>query len=351
MSEEEQYERIRDEKKRLGGGLVILGHHYQREGIVALSDFKGDSFALSREAASCEGAEYIVFCGVHFMAESARILASQRQRVFLPAMNAGCPMADMAEIDEVETAWDTLTKHLDGKDIVPVTYMNSSAAIKAFCGEHGGAVCTSSNATKVFSWALDAGKVIFFLPDEHLGRNTSNALGIPKSEQVLWDRRQERGGVRPADLDGARVILWKGFCHVHTHFTLEHVREMRSRHPQGKLVVHPECREEVVAEADYVGSTRFIVDVVEKADPGSTIVIGTEINLVSRLAHENPDKTVLPLSRSLCHNMFKITPAALLWTLESLGSGNGAGPDNEVFVDEDVMKNARIALERMLELA
>jgi quinolinate synthase len=349
MTEEEQIERIRSEKGKWGKKLVILGHHYQREAIVYLSDFRGDSFDLSQKAASQKEAYFIVFCGVHFMAESARILAAPKQRVFLPNLTAGCPMADMAELDDVEVAWQVLEDELGSGEVIPITYMNSSAAIKAFCGAHGGAVCTSSNAGRVFAWALEANKRILFLPDEHLGRNTANARGIAKAAQALWDRKKPRGGLAPRALNEARVILWKGFCHVHTHFSKEHVNRMGELHPEARIIVHPECKEEVVRLADASGSTRYIVEYVEKAPAGSAIVIGTEVNLVSRLAHENPKKTVLPLSRSLCHNMYKIDPGVLLYTLENLGeSSEGV---NEILIDEEVAKNARKALRKMLELA
>jgi quinolinate synthase len=345
MSEEEQIQAIREIKERRGDELVILGHHYQRESIVGVADYRGDSFWLSQKAAANQTARYIVFCGVHFMAESARVLAAPHQRVFLPNLNAGCPMADMADIDEVELAWERIASVLGEDRVVPVTYMNSSAAIKAFCGERGGVVCTSSNAARVFRWVFDRGKRLLFLPDEHLGRNTANAMGIPREEQALWDRKRPDGGLDEGALRKARVILWKGFCHVHTHFRPEHVRRARERYPDVKVVVHPECPEEVVALADAAGSTSFIVRYVEDAPPGSTVAVGTEINLVSRLAHENPDKTVVPLSRSLCHNMYKITPGALLYTLENLGEVG------EVHVPEGIARWARVALERMLELA
>lgn len=347
MSEEEQIAKIISLKEERGETLVILGHHYQRESIVALSDFRGDSFALSAKAASQKNARYIVFCGVHFMAESARILAAPEQRVFLPNLTAGCPMADMAAVEDVETAWRAVTAVTGEENVIPVTYMNSTADIKAFCGAHGGAVCTSSNAQKVFEWVIGSGKRVLFLPDEHLGRNTSNALKIPAARQALWNPTKPDGGVSRAEIGEAQVILWKGFCHVHTHFTADQVIEMRTRYPDASVIVHPECPQEVVALADGTGSTSFIVNFVKDAPPDAVIVIGTEINLVTRLAHEHPDKIIMPLSRSLCHNMYKINLGNLLYTLENL-DGDGA---NEIVVDAAIARDAKLALEKMLELA
>jgi quinolinate synthase len=345
MSEAEQIEAIRRHKDRLGKKLIILGHHYQRESIIGVSDILGDSFALSAKAASQDDAEYIVFCGVHFMAESARVLAKGHQRVFQPNLDAGCPMADMADIDEVEAAWNAIEDAVGPGRVIPVTYMNSSVELKAFCGRHGGAVCTSSNAGRVFEWALGRNKKVFFFPDEHLGRNTANSLGVSRDRQLLWDRSKHRGGHGARDIEQARVILWNGFCHVHTYYTVEHMQEMRNAHPNGKIVVHPECREEVVALADASGSTGFICKFVRDAQSGATILIATEINLTVRLANENPDKMVLPVARSLCPNMYKISPANLLATLDNLGEVN------EIILDENVSKLAKLALDKMLELA
>jgi len=345
MTEEEQIEAVKAEKAKRGKQLIILGHHYQRDSIVDVSDHRGDSFALARVAASSKTAKYLVFCGVHFMAESARILATPQQRVFLPNHSAGCPMADMADIGDVEYAWQVIENELGNDPAVPITYINSSVDIKAFCGKHGGAVCTSSNANKVLSWALESGKNVMFFPDEHLGRNTANALGIPGGEQMLWDPHQSADeGVR-SSLKNARVILWKGYCHVHTHFTVAHVEEIRNRYPEAKIIVHPECPQEVIALVDDAGSTHYIVNYVKKAPPGTQIAIGTEINLVSRLAHDHPDKTIMPLSRSLCHNMYKINPGVLLHTLENLPNVG------EIIVDDAIASDARKALEKMLELA
>ncbi len=345
MSETEQIDEIRKHKSKMGKKLIILGHHYQRESIIGVTDFLGDSFGLSATAASQEDAEHIVFCGVHFMAESARVLAKNHQRVFHPNLDAGCPMADMADIDEVEAAWNAIEDAIGPGRIIPITYMNSSVELKAFCGRHGGAVCTSSNAGRVFEWALGQNKKVLFFPDEHLGRNTANSLEISKDRQLLWDRMKARGGHTAGDIERAQVILWNGFCHVHTYYTTEHMEEIRKAYPDGKIVVHPECREEIVGMADAVGSTDFICKFVKNAKPGATIMIATEINLTIRLARENPDKTVVPVARSLCPNMYKISPANLLSTLDHLGE------INEIILDAHVSKLAKLALDKMLELA
>jgi quinolinate synthase len=345
MTEALQIDEIRKHKDRLGKKLVILGHHYQRESIIGVADFLGDSFGLSATAASQEEAEFIVFCGVHFMAESARVLAKSHQRVFQPNLDAGCPMADMADIDEVESAWNAIEDAIGSGRAIPVTYMNSSVDLKAFCGRNGGAVCTSSNAKQVFEWALGQEKKVLFFPDEHLGRNTANSLGIARENQLLWDRMKPLGGHASEDIERASVILWNGFCHVHTHYTLDHMNEIRKTHPDGKIVVHPECKEEIVALADAVGSTSFICKFVKAAKPGATIMIATEINLTLRLAREYPDRTIVPVSRSLCPNMYKINPANLLSTLNNLGEVN------EIILGADVSKLAKLALDKMLELA
>jgi len=345
MNETQQIDEIRKHKDRLGEKLVILGHHYQRESITAISDFLGDSFALSAKAASLEQAEYIIFCGVHFMAESARVLAKDHQRVFMPNPDAGCPMADMADIYEVESAWSAVEEAAGPGRVIPVTYMNSSVELKAFCGRHGGAVCTSSNADRVFKWAFERNKMVLFFPDEHLGRNTANSLGVPRDRVLLWNRMESRGGHTAEDIRSASVILWNGFCHVHTYFTADHMRLIRRIYPEGRIVVHPECTEEVVAMADAVGSTEFICKFVKQADVGATIMIATEINLIVRLARENPDKTVVPVARSFCPNMYKISPANLLSTLDRLGKVN------EIVLEQRVSKPAKLALDRMLALA
>lgn len=346
LPEEELKKRIAKIKEKLGRKLVILGHHYQREEVLKFADFLGDSFKLSKIAGEQKKAEFIVFCGVHFMAEAAKILARPEQKVFHPDFTAGCPMADMADIDDVEDVWEKLGKVWDMKKVVPVAYMNTTAKLKAFCGKNGGIICTSSNAPKAFLWAFGRGKKIFFFPDEHLGRNTAKKLKIPREELELW----ERGFIIPPHPPlekGGKIILWNGFCHVHTFFTLEHVNDARKKYPNCKIIVHPECKEEIVMASDESASTEWMVKFVEAQAKGSTIVIGTEINLVSRLAHENKDKKIIPLARSLCPNMFKISLNKLCLTLEQIEKGN---PVNEVIVPEDICKNARIALDRMMTL-
>jgi len=332
-------EEILARKAALGKELLILTHHYQRQEIVSLGDARGDSFALSRKAASSGKARFIVFCGVHFMAESAAILAQPHQTVQIPDPKAGCLMADMADLDLVSTAWEELSEIVG-----PIVYMNSDASLKAFCGRHGGAVCTSANARLALPWGLAQRKKVFFFPDQHLGRNTARLLGLGPEELIVWDPEQPLGGNRPDDIRRARLILWDGHCHVHTRFTVEHVLNMRQEFPGAKVVVHPECTAEVVALADACGSTGFIVEYVRQAKPGATVVVGTEINLVARLALEYPDRQVLDLHYSLCPNMFKIDPAKLLATLENLGEVN------VVNVPEDIKAEARLALDRMLML-
>lgn len=339
----ELIEKIRRIKHQMGGELVILGHHYQRREIVELSDYRGDSLQLSQRAAERKDAKYIVFCGVRFMAESAAILAGENQIVQHPDPTAGCPMADMADLEDVERAWTQITE-ICGQEVIPVVYVNSSADVKAFVGRWGGATCTSSNALKLFKWAYSQKEKLLFLPDQHLGINTANVMGIPRDERIVWDFTQpELGGNSEEDIKRAKLILWSGHCHVHTWFTVDHILKARRRYPDGKIVVHPECVEDVVNLADYNGSTAFIVRFVEEAPPGSTTVIGTEINLVSRLAYENPDKTVVELSRSLCPNMYKINLRNLLYTLEH------PGEVNVVEISDEVKYYASLALNRMLE--
>lgn len=338
-------ERVNAIKAALGRKLLILTHHYQRYEIVALGDYKGDSFGLSRKSAQDHDAHFIVFCGVHFMAESAAILAQPHQIVQIPDLKAGCLMADMADIHAVASAWEELTDVAGEGAIAPIVYMNSDADLKAFCGRHGGVVCTSSNAGSALKWGLEVRDKVFFFPDQHLGRNTGNRLGLASGEMIVWDPDEPMGGNRPEDIRRARLILWDGYCHVHTRFQVEHILKMKEEFPEAKLVVHPECTQEVVALADAVGSTGFIAEYVGKASPESTIIIGTEINLVHRLALEHPDKQVLDLHYSLCPNMFKIDLAKLLWTLENLGSVN------VVTIPEDIKAGARLALDRMLSLS
>ncbi|HYX68391.1 MAG TPA: quinolinate synthase NadA [Terriglobales bacterium] len=346
-------ERIAAAKRALGKDCLILGHHYQRDEVVRFADCRGDSYRLSKTAAQSDS-RYIVFCGVHFMAESADILARPFQQVILPDLNAGCSMADMAEIGQVEDAWEHfveagLTSDA-GDGITPLTYMNSTAAIKAFCGERGGMVCTSSNAPGAFRWAFARTPKVFFLPDQHLGRNTAYAMGIPLSDMVVWDPFLPQGGLTAEQLRRARILLWKGHCSVHQRFLPEHVDQVRARHPGIRVIVHPECRWEVCQKADALGSTDRLIKLVEEAPAGTRFAIGTEIHLVNRVAKENPDKMVITLDDSgcLCTTMFRISPQHLGWALENLVEGNVV---NRIQVREDVKGWARVALDRMLEIA
>jgi quinolinate synthase len=340
-------ERIAAAKARLGKDVVILGHHYQRDEVVKFADFRGDSLKLAYEAAEASG-RYIVFCGVHFMAESADILRREHQAVILPDLNAGCSMADMADIGQVETCWSELGALGDLK-IVPITYMNSTAAIKSFTGEHGGAVCTSSNAAKVMRWAFDRGEKVLFLPDEHLGRNTAFRMGIPLNEMIVWDPFQDLGDNSPEAIRAARVILWKGYCSVHQRFTPQHVQRVRREHPGIRVIAHPECRFEVTQAADQIGSTEGIIKAIAASPAGSKWAVGTEIHLVNRLAKEMPNHTVMSLDSSVCvcTTMFRITPQHLLWALDNLAAGNVV---NRISVDERTRHFARVALDRMLTL-
>ena len=348
LKPEELHQRIAVAREKLGKRLVIPGHHYQRDEIIQFADFRGDSFLLSQKAARQTEAEFIVFCGVHFMAETADILTGPHQQVVLPNITAGCSMADMAPTDDVLDAWDDLNEVIDG-GLVPVTYMNSTAAIKAMCGRNGGIVCTSSNAAKVFGWALERGERIFFLPDQHLGRNTGVKVGIPLEEMVVWNPFKPMGGLSRSQIQQARVILWQGHCSVHTRFKVSQIDEARQRYPDAQVVVHPECTREVVEAADLDGSTEFIVRTVTQAPAGSVFAIGTEINLVNRLAHENPDKTVFCLDPVVCpcSTMYRIHPAYLAWVLEGLVDGQVV---NRITVDEETARYAHIALERMLSV-
>ncbi len=340
----ERIDKIMAIKQALGKQLVILTHHYQRKEIVDLGDHRGDSFALSQRAARDENARYIVFCGVHFMAESAAILAKKHQTVQIPDTLAGCWMSDMADAVLVDRAWDEVTRILGNQAVTPLVYMNSDAAIKAHCGRHKGAVCTSSNAPRAFEWAFQRQEKIFFFPDEHLGRNTAFQLGMSEQDLLVWDPDKPLGGHTPAAIQKARVFLWKGYCLVHTRFTIEQIQTMRANFPTAKIVVHPECTHEVVSLADAVGSTSYIVKYVANAPPGSTVVIGTEINLIKRLAMEYPDKKILPLLDSFCPNMYKINLKNLLACLEHIGQ------TNVVTVEEEIRKDAFIALDNMLNL-
>jgi quinolinate synthase len=335
-------------KAALGDRLLILGHHYQRDEVMRWADARGDSFGLSRLAAEST-AQYIVFCGVHFMAESADILTGGTRHVILPDLNAGCSMADMADLDSVEEAWDALAAVTDIERVVPITYMNSSAALKAFVGQHGGAVCTSSNARAVVTWALSRGDKLLFFPDQHLGRNTGYQLGLGAGDMAVWDPKRELGGLEEVDVKEATLLLWKGHCSVHQRFKVAHVEAFRLAHPDGLVVVHPECAHEVIEVADQVGSTDFIIKAVEAAPVGSVIGVGTEIHLVQRLAGEHPDRTVVSLDPLICpcSTMFRIDGAHLAWVLENLVAGEVV---NRINVDEETAEWALVALERMLEI-
>ena len=343
--------RIAEARRRLGSRCVVLGHHYQREDIIQFADYRGDSFNLARWAAERGDADFIVFCGVHFMAESAHILSQPHQKIVLPNMSAGCSMADMADPDDVYACWDEL-QAAGIVDVIPVTYMNSAAALKAFCGRNGGIVCTSSNAPKVYDWAFERGSKLLFFPDQHLGRNTGVRKGIPLDEMVLWDYTLpfgSLGGNTVEQLEHARVILWKGHCSVHRRFSVAQIEKARRDHPGITVIVHPECLMEVVEAADMDGSTEFITRTITEAPPGSKFAVGTEINLVSRLARENPDKTVFCLDPVVCPcaTMYRIHPAYLAWALDGLADGRIV---NQVAVDEATARDAKVALDRMLAL-
>jgi len=339
-------QRITAAKAKLGKDVVILGHHYQRDEVIRFADFRGDSLKLSQQAAVVD-AKYIVFCGVHFMAESADILRRGNQAVVLPDLSAGCSMADMADIGQVEACWNELSGVTDTGKIIPVTYMNSTAAIKSFTGENGGSVCTSSNAAAVMKWAFERGEKVLFLPDEHLGRNTGYRMGISLDEMIVWDPYEELGGNTAETIAKARVILWKGYCSVHQRFTAEQVARVRREHPGICVMVHPECRFEVAQAADQIGSTEGIIRVIKAAAPGSQWAVGTEIHMVNRLSKELGDRQVMSLDRSVCvcTTMFRITPVHLLWALENLGAGKIV---NQISVDERTRHFARTALDRML---
>jgi quinolinate synthase len=346
--------RIAAAREKLGKDVVLLGHHYQRDEVIRFADYTGDSYKLSKVAAQTD-AKYMIFCGVHFMAETADVLGRPWQQVILPDLNAGCSMADMAEIGQVEDCWDSLvraglTDEASG-GLIPLTYMNSAAAIKGFCGKHGGLVCTSSNARGAFEWAFARAGKILFLPDQHLGRNTAFAMGIATSEMVVWDPYQINGGVSVDRLRTAKVILWKGHCSVHQRFLPEHVDRVRREHPEMQVIVHPECRWEVCQKADAIGSTERIIEVIEKAPEGSSFAVGTEIHLVNRLAKRFAPlgKRVMTLDDSgcLCTTMYRISPQHLAWALENLVEGRVV---NRIKVEDDVKQWARVALDRMLEI-
>ena len=369
LSDAELRLRIESAKEALAGRLVILGHHYQQDAVIDFADFTGDSFELSRKAADQKGVEYVVFCGVHFMAESADILTDESVRVILPDLGAGCSMADMANLDQTLECWAQLNEECPDQTIVPITYMNSSAAIKAFVGEHDGAVCTSSNCRNVLEWALKGGatrsmgvppmqhgrdahatkvKILFF-PDQHLGRNTAYAMGYPLDKMVTWDPKQDLGGNSEHELRDADFVLWKGHCSVHALFRPEHVDQVRQKYPNMKVIVHPECKWEVVQKADMAGSTAYIVKQIEEAPPGSEWAIGTEVHLVNRLKNQHPEQKIVVLSdcQCLCTTMYRIDLPHLCWVLENLVEGKVV---NEIKVDPHTRKWATVALQRMLAI-
>ena len=347
---EELEERILEAKAKLEGRLVMLGHHYQRNEVIRFADYIGDSFKLSQFAATQEEAEYIIFCGVHFMAETADILSGRHQKVILPNLTAGCSMADMAHVDDVLDCWEDLEEVLgDDGGITPITYMNSTAAIKALCGRNDGIVCTSSNAKATFEWAFQKSGRVLFLPDQHLGRNTAVQLGVGLDEMVVWNPFKPLGGHTPDELRRARVILWQGHCSVHTRFTVEQIEEARRRVPGVNVLVHPECTYDVVQAADMNGSTEFITHTIADAEPGSAWAVGTEISLVNRVAQQNPDKTVFCLDSVVCpcSTMYRIHPAYLSWVLDGLNEGVVV---NRIDVDDRTANEARVALDRMLAI-
>lgn len=344
LSQDEAAARVLKVKEREGSNLLLLAHHYQRMEIVDVSDYRGDSLQLAKEAEKRKDAKYILFCGVKFMAESAAILAGENQIVQHPNLNAGCPLVDMAQEEEVDEAWEIIGDEAGHENVMPVAYINCHGTEKAFCGRNGGVICTSTNAERVFKWSYERRKKMLFLPDEHLARNMAKRFGISKEEQALWDPDKEHGGVTKEQIQKAKLIVWKGFCHVHARFTPEDVRAAREKYPDAKIIVHPECREEVTQLADMVGSTNQMVKFVETAAPGTKIGIGTEISLIQRLARDNPDKFVFDLGRSLCGNMFRINLNYLAWTMENLGKVN------VIRVPENIKKEAILALERMLQI-
>lgn len=341
--------KIAERKRELGDTVLILSHHYQQDSVFDFADRVGDSLKLAKNAAEARDTPYIVFCGVHFMAESADILTSDRQVVILPDLSAGCSMADMATSEGVALAWAELVQATGSDNIIPITYVNSSARLKAFVGEKGGSVCTSSNAERVLTWALNKGDKVFFFPDEHLGRNSAHALGISPEEVALWVRDEPLGGNSPEQLKKAKVILWDGYCTVHMQFNEGQIQTLRRTEPETRIVVHPECRQEVVMGADQYGSTEMIIQAVSKSPAGSSWAVGTEINLVDRLAKQHPDKKIRSLSTvaCLCSTMYRINPAHLLWVLDNLSAGKVV---NQITVAKEIADRAKIALDRMLEI-
>ena len=349
LSDKECKTLIQEQRAAFGDDLVILGHHYQRNEVIQFADYTGDSFKLAQQASAHGGAKYILFCGVHFMAESADILSGPDQVVVLPDLNAGCSMADMANIDQVEECWDDLSGIVE-ETVIPVTYMNSAANLKAFCGRNGGVVCTSSNAEGVLEWAFQRGSKVLFFPDEHLGRNTGADMGIPLENMNVWNPFNEQGGLTDQQIVDSRILLWKGHCSVHQRFVPEQVHRIRELHPDINILVHPECSHEVVEISDKVGSTEYIIKAVNESASGSKWAIGTEIHLVNRLAEEHPDKVILSLESTVCvcTTMYRIDPPHLLWVLENLSEGTIV---NQIKVPADIADSARLALDRMLAIA
>ena len=349
-SDPDLVDRARAARKALGSRVLVLGHHYQRNEVIEFADITGDSFKLAQEAAKASNVENIIFCGVHFMAESADILTSDKQKVILPDLAAGCSMADMATANQVTKCWEELASIGVAKEVIPVTYMNSSAAIKSFTGEHGGTICTSSNAESAMKWAFTQGSKILFLPDQHLGRNTAVlSLGLSLEDCVLWNPWKPMGGLTEEEIKKAKVILWRGHCSVHGRFSIDSVNEIRSRVPGVQILVHPECTHEVVQAADRVGSTEKIIKIVEQSPTGSKWAIGTELNLVQRISQNNPDKEIYFLDKDICYcsTMNRIDLPHLVWAMESLVSGRVV---NQIRVAPEVAKYSKLALERMLAL-
>lgn len=348
LSDDDVIKEIHKLKKELQSKVVVLGHHYQQDDVIQFSDYTGDSLKLARDAAKLTH-EYIVFCGVHFMAETADMLTSKNQKVILPDMNAGCSMADMADRAQIDIAWKNLTRATDEK-IVPITYINCTAALKSFVGENGGSICTSSNAHKVIKWALNEGEKLLFFPDQHLGRNTCFDLGIPLEDMIIYNPNMQHGGVTPEQIEKAKVILWYGYCSVHQGFNAEQVRQIKKNDPEVTVIVHPECSFDVVQASDMNGSTAHIIETIEAAPNGSKWAVGTEINLVNRLQTQFPDKTITSLSpyQCLCTTMYRVRPR---WLLETFRSIKRNDPINIIKVNDEVKENSLKALDRMLQIS
>jgi quinolinate synthase len=351
LTADELFDRTVAARQALGERVMILGHNYQRDEVIRHADFRGDSLLLSKLAAERSDRPYVVFCGVHFMAETADILSRSNQTVILPDMAAGCSMADMAAIEQVDQCWEALGRLMPVEETVtPAVYVNSAAVLKAFCGEHGGITCTSSNARAVLEWSWARREKVLFFPDEHLGRNTANTMGIPRDEMIVWDPYQPNGGNTKESIRRARLILWKGHCSVHQMFQPAHVEYFRKQYPDGRVIVHPECHEDVVNKADLVGSTEFIIRTVSAAPAGTIWAVGTELNLVNRLKRERPDKKIFFLSSTICQcaTMFRIDAAHLCWAMENLAEGQVV---NHIVVPEDDKRWARVALDRMMAIS